>query len=247
MMFIKKLLFFFCFYLVSCSQINPITSGQIIEKSISAYGWNKKNFSITFDFRDYQYKLIRKPLFYSYQRLKVKEGVSILDVMTSKNKLTRLVEGKSIKLNDSVIKLYSNSLNSVMYFFQLPYPLKDSAVVSELLGTTKILGKEYWSIKVTFNEVGGGTDFKDEYRYWIDKNNFQITFFAYNYLTDGGGVRFRKAKNIRDIKGFLFQDYVNYKPKIRSTPLDSLPILFQKDLLQIVSSIENKIIHIEIQ
>ena len=72
-------------------------------------------------------------------------------------------------------------------------------------------------------------------------------FFAYNYLTDGGGVRFRKAKNTRDINGFLFQDYVNYKPKIRSTPLDSLPILFQKDLLQIVSSIENKIINIEIQ
>ena len=91
MMFIKKLLFFFCFYLVSCSQINPITSGQIIEKSISAYGWNKKNFSITFDFRDYQYKLTRKPFFYSYQRFKVKEGVSVLDVMTSKNKLTRLV------------------------------------------------------------------------------------------------------------------------------------------------------------
>ena len=134
-----------------------------------------------------------------------------------------------------------------MYFFQLPSPLKDSAVVSELLGTTKILGKEYWSIKVTFNEVGGGTDFKDEYRYWIDKNNFQITFFAYNYLTDGGGVRFRKAKNTRDINGFLFQDYVNYKPKIRSTPLDSLPILFQKDLLQKISTIENKIIKIEIQ
>ena len=247
MMFIKKFLFLFCFYLVSCSQIKPINSEQIIEKSISAYGWDKKNFSITFDFRDYKYKLIRKPVFFSFQRSKVNEGIAIVDVMTSKNKLNRTMEGKSVRLSDSIINLYSNSLNSVMYFFQLPNPLKDDAVVSELLGTTKILGKNYWSIKVTFNKVGGGNDFKDEYRYWIDKDNFHIAFFAYNYLTDGGGVRFRKAKNIRDINGFLFQDYVNYKPKIRSTPLDSLPILFQKDSLQIVSTIENKIIKIEIQ
>ena len=78
-------------------------------------------------------------------------------------------------------------------------------------------------------------------------SEIEINKSTYNYLTDGGGVRFRKAKNIRNINGFLFQDYVNYKPKIRSTPLDSLPILFQKDSLQIVSTIENKIIKIEIQ
>ena len=83
MLFIKKTIPFFCFYLIACSQSKTITSDQIIEQSISACGWNQKEFSISFDFRDYKYKLIRKPFFYSYQRSKLIEGTTFLDVMTS--------------------------------------------------------------------------------------------------------------------------------------------------------------------
>ncbi len=240
MLFIKEYLLLFCFYLVACSHTKPITSDQIIEQTIAAYGWNQRDFSISFDFRDYKYKLIRKPSFYSYQRSKLNEGISIIDVMTSKNRLRRYRNGILIKLNDSIINLYSNSLNSVMYFFQLPYPLKDDAVISELLGTTTILGKNYWSIKVLFNEFGGGKDFKDEYRYWIDQESHHISFLAYNYLTDGGGTRFRVSKNIRKHGGILFQDYINYKPLYKFTSLDSLPFLFEKENLIKVSKIENK-------
>ena len=240
MLLMKKTLLIFCFYIVACSQPKAITSDQIIEQSMSAYGWNQREFSITFDFRDYQYKLIRKPSFYSYQRSKVNEGISILDVMTSKNRLQRFRDSRSIRLNDSIINLYSNSLNSVMYFFQLPRPLKDDAVISELIGTTIILEKKYWTLKVLFNQAEGGKDFKDEYRYWIDQENSQITYLAYNYLTEGGGTRFRIAKNIRKHKGFLFQDYINFKPEYKFTSLDSLPILFEKGNLIEVSKIENK-------
>ena len=247
MLFIKKTIPFFCFYLIACSQSNTITSDQIIEQSISACGWNQKEFSISFDFRDYTYKLIRKPFFYSYQRSKLIEGTPFLDIMTSKDQLKRYKNNRLLKLNDSITNLYSNSLNSVMYFFQLPLILRDDAVISELLGTTIILGKTYWTIKINFNQVSGGEDFQDEYRYWIDQENNQITFFAYNYLTDGGGVRFREARNIRNINGFLFQDYVNYKSKDKITPLDSLPILFEKKKLEIVSVIENKKIKVEVQ
>ena len=245
MMFIKKFLFLFCFYLVSCSQIKPINSEQIIEKSISAYGWDKKNFSITFDFRDYQYKLIRKPVFFSFQRSKVNEGIAIVDVMTSENKLNRTMEGKSIKLTDSIINLYSNSLNSVMYFFQLPRPLKDTAVNAELLNSVEIEGHSYWTLKITFDQEGGGDDFQDEFRYWISKKNYQIDYLAYNYLIDGGGTRFRKSKNLRKQLGFLFQDYINYKPKVKFQPLDSLPSFFEQGKLMELSQIENKNIEVK--
>lgn len=246
MLFMKKTFPFFCFYLIACSQPKPITSDQIIEQSISAYGWNQREFSITFDFRDYKYKLIRKPLFYSYQRSKVKEGTPFLDVMTSKTRLQRYKNNKLINLNDSITSLYANSLNSVMYFFQLPLILRDDAVISELLGTTIILGKTYWTIKILFNQAGGGEDFQDEYRYWIDQENNRITFFAYNYSTDGGGIRFREARNFRNIDGFLFQDYVNYKAKDKFTSLDSLPSFFEKKKLEIVSIIENKKIKVDV-
>ncbi len=246
MLFIKTFFPLFLFFTISCSNDKKISSNDIIEKSISVYGWDQKAYSIVFDFREHQYKLIRKPLFYSYQRSKVKNGKSVLDVMTSKNQLQRYQDNIPIKLKDSIKNLYSNSLNSVMYFFQLPGPLKDNAVVSEFIGTTKILDKNYWTLRVGFKKFEGGKDFQDEYRYWIDQDNYQITFFAYNYLTDGGGVRFREAKNIRKINGFLFQDYNNYKPKNKATELDSLPKLYEKDSLLLVSEIKNKNIKVEI-
>ena len=98
----------------------------------------------------------------------------------------RFINDKSVELSDSVTNAFSNSLNSVMYFFQLPRPLNDQVVVHKYLGLTKIFNKRYWTIKVTFKENGGGKDYQDEFRYWININNRQIDYLAYNYLTEGG-------------------------------------------------------------
>ena len=38
---------------------------------------------------------------------------------------------------------------------------------------------------MTFKENGGGKDYQDEFRYWININNGQIDYLAYNYLTEG--------------------------------------------------------------
>jgi len=83
--------------------------------------------------------------------------------------------------------VYSNSLNSVMYFLQLPKPLLDDAVHSELLGEIKIEEATYWTIKVYFSEEGGGQDYQDEYRYWINQDTYEIDYLAYNYNAEGGG------------------------------------------------------------
>ena len=240
----KKIIFLFCFYLMACAPSNEPTAAQIIQKSITAYGWDQQEFKTVFDFRDYQYELIRKPGFYSYQRTTTKKGITIQDVMTSQKKLQRFQDGSPIELKDSLIHVYSNSLNSVMYFFQLPKPLKDPAVISEFIGTTTIYEKSYWTLKVRFSEDGGGEDFQDEYRYWIDPDTGYIHYLAYNYLTDGGGVRFRRAKNIRKEKGFVFQNYTNYKPHKTYTALDSLPLLFEMGKLIEISQIENKNIQV---
>ncbi|MDA9038383.1 deoxyribose-phosphate aldolase, partial [Flavobacteriaceae bacterium] len=120
----------------------------------------------------------------------------------------------------------------------------DPAVISEFIGTTTIYEKSYWTLKVRFSEDGGGEDFQDEYRYWIDPDTGYIHYLAYNYLTDGGGVRFRRAKNIRKEKGFVFQNYTNYKPHKKYTALDSLPLLFEMGKLIEISQIENKNIQV---
>ena len=127
-----------------------------------------------------------------------------------------------------------------MYFFQLPKPLQDSSVIKVLMSSIEINGYAYWTIKVTFKEEGGGEDYQDEYRYWINQNNYEIDFLAYNYQSDGGGTRFRRAINKRKINGMFFQDYENYKPFQIFEQLDNLPKLFEQGNLELISLIENK-------
>ena len=235
----KQGFFLMYIFLLSCSS-EYSKEKQIIEKSMQVYGWNQKEFSIVFDFRDYKYKLTRKPNFFSYQRSILSEGVLIKDVMTSNTKLKRYLDEIPLKLSDSLTDIYSNSLNSVMYFFQLPRPLNDPAVIVNYNGEKAISNKVYWTLKVKFQEKDGGKDFQDEFRYWIDPKSGYIDYLAYSYLTDGGGTRFRKAKNIRENNGFIFQDYTNFRPVKKFTSLDSLPILYERGKLILVSEIENK-------
>lgn len=239
----KKIILLFLI-LVSCSNSSHISTSQIINKSIKAHGWDQDDFSIVFDFRDYQYELIRKNKFYSFQRTTKKEGNVVKDLMSSKKKLKRFINDKSVELSDSMTNVFSNSLNSVMYFFQLPRPLKDQAVITKYLGLAKIFNEKYWTIKVTFKENGGGKDYQDEFRYWININNGQIDYLAYNYLTEGGGTRFRQAVNKQLNQGFIFQDYINFKPNVKFVSLDSLPILFEAGNLIKVSNIKNKNIRV---
>ena len=235
----KRGFFLMCIFLLSCSS-EYSKEKQIIEKSVQVYGWNQKEFSIVFDFRDYRYKLTRKPDFFSYQRSTIKKGVLVRDVMTSNSKLKRYLDENPFILSDSLTDIYSNSLNSVMYFFQLPRPLNDPAVIANYYGEKIISNKVYWTLKVKFKEKDGGQDFQDEFRYWIDPKSGYIDYLAYSYLTDGGGTRFRKARNLRENNGFIFQDYTNFRPLKKFTSLDSLPILYEKGKLILVSEIENK-------
>ena len=235
----KRGFFLMCIFLLSCSS-EYSKEKQIIEKSVQVYGWNQKEFSIVFDFRNYRYKLTRIQDFFSYQRSTVKKGVLVRDVMTSNSKLKRYLDEIPLKLSDSLTDIYSNSLNSVMYFFQLPKPLDDPAVIANYYGEKTISNKVYWTLEIKFQEKDGGKDFQDEFRYWIDPESGHIDYLAYSYLTDGGGTRFRKAKNLRENNGFIFQDYTNFRPVNKFTSLDSLPILYEKGKLILVSEIENK-------
>ena len=241
---LRNLLLLFLLF-TSCQTPTSNLIDKIIQQSNAVYGFDKPDYKIEFDFRDYHYSLERNQGFYSYSRQITKEGKKIVDLMTSVDILKRFENDSLVFLQDSIRKLYSNSLNSVMYFFQLPSPLKDPAVNAKLLNSVEIEGNSYWTLKITFDQEGGGDDFQDEYRYWISKKNYQIDYFAYNYLTDGGGSRFRKSKNLRKQLGFLFQDYINYKPEVNFLPLDSLPSFFEQGKLIELSLIENKNIEVK--
>jgi len=215
-------------------QPNPET---LVNKSIVAHGMDKiYGKQLQFKFRDREYRLYRDSLTYVYTRI---TDDSIEDVLHSVEGFSRIVNGKPIRLADSMAVKYSSSVNSVLYFFQLPLVLNDPAVKKEYLGTRIIKDSEYHTIKITFAQEGGGEDFEDEFRYWIHTGTLEIDYLAYSYLTDGGGIRFREAFNKRRLADILLQDYRNYKPPSLEISLDSLPAMFEKDKLELLSIIEN--------
>ena len=58
-----------------------------------------------------------------------------------------------------------------------------------------------------------------------------------DYQTDGGGARFRRAINKRDIGGILFADYINYKPTEETMNILMFDSLYSNALMDSLSSI----------
>ncbi len=247
---------FFCvlsLFVWSCENRGPSSqkktptheAQEIINQAIIAHGQHLfENSTLSFLFRDKQYTARRSDAEYIYTR-SFKDGSAIIeDILINSTDFSRKKNGISIEIEKEWANKYSRSINSVLYFFQLPYLLNDPAVKKTYQGVRQIKDKDYNQIKVSFQVENGGDDFNDEYLYWINVNNFEIDYFAYNYVTDGGGVRFRSAINKRRVHGLLIQDYINYAPKNKETPLSDLIKLFENEALIEKSIIVNSEINL---
>jgi len=231
-------LIFFMFLLLGCQNAKDLSAIAYIETSVEAHGmteFNKK--SIEFQFRNYRYtqRQDNQGLIYTRRKNTTPE---VLDLLHSKNGFQRTLTNEKVVLADSIALVYSESVNSVLYFFRLPYSLKDTGAIKTLLDTEQIKGKSYQKIGVHFTSKNGGIDYKDTFRYWFDEQTKILDYLAYEYLTDAGGIRFRVAMNRRTIAGVLFQDYENYKAP-KNTPLDDLPKMYEKGELELLSLIAN--------
>ncbi len=226
--------------LYSCEE-QPLTEQQIIDKSIEAYGGGKVYTSdIEFDFRDIQYRNYTNWGEISYERTFEHDSLGAVHDVLNNDGFKRAVEGELVSLNEEWTGKYSRSVNSVVYFFRIPFNLNDKAVNKKLLPEVEINGKKYFKIQVSFDQESGGEDFDDYFIYWVNKDSFIIDYFAYSYSTDGGGKRFREMINPRKINGLLVVDYINYKPKVLDTPLETFDDYFMKSGLEELSRIENK-------
>lgn len=230
--------------LLSCNTSNSsLSSEEIVLEAIKYSGKAKLNDHILkFTFRKYDYKATPTCDGFKFERSLKNNPVR--DVLY-KGELTHYVQDSIVKLADSTATAYSESVNSVHYFTQLPLRLKDEAVNLENFGIENIGDKSYHKIEVKFSKNGGGVDFQDIYVYWFDTEDFSMDYLAYSFLVNDGGLRFRKAINRRVIDGVVFQDYENYKPKTKTKALRQLGELFEDDELELLSLIENKDIELE--
>ncbi|GEO07300.1 MULTISPECIES: DUF6503 family protein [Adhaeribacter] len=217
----------------------------IIDKAIAAHGGDKfLQLQVAFDFRDKHYEASRQDGLYSYTRSFTDSTGQVKDVLTNKS-FTRTINGQVKDLPAERVKAFSASVNSVIYFALLPFGLNDPAVQKQYLGSATIKQIPYHKIKVTFKQEGGGTDFQDEFLYFINQKSFTMDYFAYTYVTDGGGIRFRQAINPRKVEGILFQDYINFEP-LDTINFWKIEQAFTADQLKELSNIELKNIRINI-
>ena len=227
---------------ISCKQ-NPsseqLSAQQIVDQSIAASGGQMyDDHNVSYSFRDKQYESLNTDGKRVFKRITKTDSVLITDVKTN-NTFERFYNDELITLPDSIARKYENSVNSVHYFSRLPFGLNDPAVIKELLGKVTLKGEEFYKLKVKFKEDNGGEDFEDVFLYWFDVKNFKPKYLAYEYHTDGGGIRFREAYNERFVSGIRFVDYLNLKPK-KGQVIDFMKIdsLYDAGQLELLSRIE---------
>jgi hypothetical protein len=244
----KPFLILFCLILLnSCTDKKERLSAQmIIDKAIeSSCNGKCEHANIDFTFRNKCYVSNRNGGSYRYERISSDSTGVTEDILTNVG-FVRQKNNIVIAVPDSMVTKYSNSINSVIYFAQLPFGLNAAAVKKELLGEALIKGEVYYKIRVSFQEEGGGKDFEDIFIYWIHKEKFTVDYLAYQYEVDGGGIRFREAYNSRVVNGIRFVDYNNYKPETLDIPLSDLDTFFEKGALKLLSKIETESVGVQI-
>lgn len=224
------------------------TPEQIIERAIAAHGGEHADgVVIQYDFREYHYTFRLDGGRFQYERSRSDSIGFIRDVLNNDG-FFRLVDGERTELPEDRDSAYASSVNSVAYFGLLPFKLNDAAVQPRLLGSEVIDGEPYHELEVTFRQEGGGRDYQDRFIYWFHKDDHTMDYMAYDYVSDGGGTRFRKAVNPRRVGGILFHDYENYTSDVidrPGEPIEQMDEAFQADSLELVSMIEKQNIIVE--
>ena len=157
-------------FAIGCKQEpkKELTAQDIVDNSIADSGGKRfDDYIVTFDFRDKSYVAENADGQRVYQRISDLDSTTITDIKRG-DEFERYINDSLVMVHDTMAVKYANSINSVHYFVRLPYGLNDGAVNKELLGKETIDNKEYYKVKVTFDQEGGGDDFEDTYLYWFE-------------------------------------------------------------------------------
>jgi hypothetical protein len=229
----------------SCTEKESSDPAQrIVDKAIKAHGSKIFDHAVVeFKFRDRYYKSTRMDGHYRYERFWDSTGYIIHDELSNTG-LIRFVGEVKVLLDEKKINAYTNSVNSVLYFFALPFNLNDPAVIKELLGEVTILDQRYEKVKVTFKQNPNDKMIhEDSYVYWFNKSTHYLDYLGYHYVEpDEQGLRFRQAINRRKINGLTVQDYINFKPiqDSISIPVEDLDHAWVSNKLKEMSRIINE-------
>jgi hypothetical protein len=225
--------------LIGCGEPGdaPRTAEDVIARARAAHGADVLDHAaVAFTFRGDRFAVERDGGRFAYARETTDStGAAVRDVLTNDG-LTRTVAGDTVALSEREALIAEEAVNSVVYFFLLPYPLADPAVRARIVGADTLRGEPYDRVEVTFEEEGGGRDYQDVFLYWFHRNRTTMDFFAYSYEDSGGGARFRQAVNPRTVGGVRVVDHLNFEAD-PARPLGDLGRLWEADSLGLLSEI----------
>jgi hypothetical protein len=210
-------------------------ASDIIQKAVKAHGdKNYNDVDVSFDFRQFHYRVVQKKTTYQYQRsFSDSLGNMIVDLLDN-GQFHRTINGEKVQLSERDHGRFKEATNSVAYFVLLPHKLLDKAVNLQYLGETNFEGNNYFKIKVWFDQEGGGKDFEDIYCYWINQNTYTVDYLSYA----NGGPRFRKATKRENVGGVVFQNYENYQILDKEIPANEYDQAFKDGKYKLLSTIE---------
>jgi hypothetical protein len=168
-------------------------------------------------------------------RLCSANGCFDLDVVTDGGRFTHTVEGEDgrrVRATNDTVEAWQGGVakpvapedearqrrfvSARVYFVFLPYRLNDPGVEKLDLGIVDWEGRPLHKVRVRFESRPAGGDqgaetgqTSDEYMYWFDPESGQVVYFAYDFVGDPSGLRFRRAIDYRRIGGILFFDQEN--------------------------------------
>ncbi|KAB2840392.1 MAG: hypothetical protein F9K45_09035 [Melioribacteraceae bacterium] len=213
---------------------------QIVNEAITNSGWDRfNNTNVEFDFRGTHYKIFHNNGNYVYEKIFLDTAQGIIREGMTNDSTYKELNGLSILLDEKETARIRNSINQVVYFNLLPYKLNDKAVIKNYIGESTVNDKEYYKIRITFSESGGGDDYDDWYIYWFEKNTKAMDYFAYYYTIKGeSATRFRVVKKVHSINGFIFYDWENFTSEEIGEQIENFDKLYTEGKVKKVSDIE---------
>lgn len=229
-------------FITYCASPNP---DEIVNEAIKSSGWNAfKNNDIEFDFRGVHFKVFHNNGRFIYEKIFLDTTQGIIREGMTNDSTYKELNGLEILLEEAQKEKIRSSINQVVYFNLLPYKLNDTSVNKIFAGESVIKGKDYYKIKVTFDEKGGGDDYNDWFIYWFEKDTKSMDYFAYYYHTNGGSSRFRSVKKQHNVNGFVFYDWENFTSDEIGDEIENYDQYYSAGKLKKVSDIELKNIEV---
>ena len=116
---------------------------KIVDAAIAAHGGKYyRKATIAWDFRGSHFKVERNGGSFNYERSFEDLNGLTTDILDNSG-FVRKVNQYPVQLSERDRSRYANSVNSVVYFALLPFPLNDPAVIKTYSGSTSIKGEPY--------------------------------------------------------------------------------------------------------